>query len=316
MPVYNAIDYLPETIKSLQAQTYANLEIISIDDLSTDLTFEYMQKIAACDSRFFVKRRETKGGNAVKALEYSLPYCHGEYYFFMSHDDLMDVDFIEKCVNKAIETQADIVVPNLILYQGTPSKVKYGLYPVNDDYLQVIDGHKGFYLSLSWALHGNSFKSMKLVREIGVKAEYYNSCEFFGRKTYLYANKIVFCDTYFYYRQNNPNAITKKLNYFTIDVLTTDIMLYELLLENNYTRTERINRLWQLCGIYSSYKLLYRNTKFKSSDQKYIDDSFTLSKRKLLKYAIQENYYICVLRIFLNFIDQFILKIKSKKSKM
>ena len=45
-------------------------KLFSIDDLSTDLTFEYMQKIAACDSRFFVKRRETKGGNAVKALEY------------------------------------------------------------------------------------------------------------------------------------------------------------------------------------------------------------------------------------------------------
>jgi glycosyltransferase involved in cell wall biosynthesis len=299
MPVFNAIAYLPETVKSIQNQSYKNFEVISIDDLSTDGTFEYMKSVAGEDSRFFIKQRTDKGWTAAKAIEYALPYCHGEYYWMMTHDDLLDNDFFEKCIQKAIETDADIVVPNLLYYYGEKKYEKPQKYPQNNDYSQIIDGRTAFYLSLSWKMHNNSLQKMNLVMNTGFKAEYYNSCEFYARKRFLYAGKIVFCDTNFYYRQNSKSALTKQVNYFNIDILTTDIMLYELLNLNNYSNKEMKKRLFFICLNFAKFKNIFWKKKFTSEQELYINKSFDNAKKKIIKYVFQDKHLICLIPLYL-----------------
>jgi glycosyltransferase involved in cell wall biosynthesis len=298
MPVFNAIEYISETVESIQAQTYKNFEVISIDDISTDGTYEYMWEVSAKDHRFFVKRRDKKGGTAAKAIEYSLPYCHGEYYFFMTHDDLLDDNFLEICVKKALETDADIVQPNLQFYYGKENIKKADIFPLNNDYSQILDNKKAFSLSLTWQIHDNSLQKMKLVRKIGFSSEYFNNCEFYARKRYFFANRIVFCNTNFYYRQNNPNAITKKIHYFTIDVLTTDILLFELLIEYEYPRNILKKRLFGICGTYAKFKYIYRKNKFDSEKHLYISNAFEQAKNKLLHYIKMEHYFVCLIPIY------------------
>jgi len=300
MPIYNGIEYLPETVASIKTQTYKNFEVISIDDHSTDGSLEYMQDVATADSRFFVKRRETMGGTAAEAIEYSLPYCRGEYYYYTSQDDLHDNDFLEKCIKKAIDTGADIVQPNMIFYYGEGENNKSGSeYPLNNDYAQVLDGRTAFCLTLDWRMHDHSLKKMDLVRKAGFKAEYLRSCEFYSRMCYLLANKIVFCNTNYYYRQNNPNADTKKVHYNAVDCLATDILLYETLVENNYSKQELKNRLTGICRLFAYYKNYYHKNKFDDKEkQLYIACSFKQAKKKLLGFIKSERHYVCLIPIY------------------
>jgi len=298
MPVFNAVDYLPETVGSIKNQTYENFEVISIDDISTDGTYEYMLEISGGDPRFFIKRREEKGGTAAKAIAYALPYCHGEYYYFMTHDDLLDRDFLEKCVKRALETDADIIQPNLQFYYGNEEIKKADNYPLGGDYSQTLDNRTAFYLTLNWNIHDNSLQKMDLVRKAGFSAEYFNSCEFYARMRYLLANRIVFCDTNFYYRQNNPNALTKKVHYFSIDILTTDILLHETLIKYNYPDEARKQWLFSICRKYANFKDIYRKNKFDDEKQSYINSAFAHAKNKLLRYITSERHYICMIPIY------------------
>ena len=232
VPVYNGAKYLPDLIVNLQNQTYKNLEVLMVDDLSTDDSAKIIQSAAKKDKRFKLLSRTTKGGTAVAGQEYALPFVTGDYYFFMSQDDLIDDDLLEKCLDRAIETDADVVMPNMVLYYEGKPKVKALKYPLNNDYSSELAPKTAFELSLNWQIHGFVLRKTELVRRAGIKAEYYNSDEFCGRRAFLYANKIVFVDTNFYYRQDNPDAITKTIKFFTVDVMTTDIMLLDLAIKN------------------------------------------------------------------------------------
>ena len=78
---------------------------------------------------------------------------------------------------------------------------------------------------------------MDLFKRVGLRADFYNSEEYYKRLLFLDASKIFFVDTNFYYRQDNPNAITKKRNFFHVDILLTDFMLYKKMVEKGYSKT-------------------------------------------------------------------------------
>lgn len=241
-PIYNAVEFLDKMFDSLENQTYSNWELILVNDFSSDNSEDIIKAKAKDDKRIKLINRDTKGGTAVKGIEYGLPFCSGDYFFFMSQDDFFDYDFLEKCLKKAEETDADVVIPNMYLYYGDHSD-RLGHFPDNGDYDVVISGRDAFYESLGWNIHSNTFKRMNLTKSVGYKAEYYNSCEYYGRTVFLEAKKIVFCDANFYYRQNNSQAITKNFHYFQIDILTTDILLLEKLYQVKYDKEKVVCRL-------------------------------------------------------------------------
>jgi len=94
-PLYNSEEYIEETIRSVQAQTYARWEMIITDDGSTDGGFAKAQALAAQDSRIIVQKLERNGGSA-KARNAGLKRARGQYIAFLDADDLYRPDFLEK----------------------------------------------------------------------------------------------------------------------------------------------------------------------------------------------------------------------------
>lgn len=252
VPVYNGEDYVGQMIESLLGQTHHNYEVFIVNDFSKDRSIEIIKDIIKDDSRFTILDADHKLGTAVRGQEYALPYCKGKFYFFLSQDDFIDPDLLEICVKKSIEMDADVVTPNCVRFYGNSSEL-HGKYPLNGDYSMVLQPRDAFELSLTWKVHGFSLKRMDLVKKVGIVGTYYNSCEYFCRIALLEANKIVFADSNFYYRLNNPNAITQGLKYFHIDILKTDIMLLKRYCKEHYGRKKCLRRYRSLVGGWLSW---------------------------------------------------------------
>ncbi len=92
VPVYNVEQYLDECVKSLLCQTYKNLEIILIDDGSTDASGEMCDEYAAKDGRIRVVHKEN--GGLSSARNAGLDICRGKYITFADSDDYVDPEYV------------------------------------------------------------------------------------------------------------------------------------------------------------------------------------------------------------------------------
>lgn len=106
VPIYNVCEYLERCIDSIIDQTYANLEIVLVDDGSTDGSEEICEKYLKKDAR--VKVIHKKNGGLVSARKAGLKSAAGEYIGFVDADDYIDTTFFEHLLDNSINTQADI----------------------------------------------------------------------------------------------------------------------------------------------------------------------------------------------------------------
>lgn len=105
IPVYNAEKYIRDTVKSVQAQTYANWEMWLIEDGSADGSRQVIEELAAADpERIHVLVKENEG--AAKARNYGLAQATGRYIAYLDADDLWSPDKLEKQLAYMEEKQA------------------------------------------------------------------------------------------------------------------------------------------------------------------------------------------------------------------
>jgi glycosyltransferase involved in cell wall biosynthesis len=95
MPVYNVRDYVAEALASIQSQTFADLEIVIVDDGSTDGTLQIVEQIASSDPRISIIRVPRNLG-LTYALNIGLPYCHAPFIARMDGDDIALPTRLEK----------------------------------------------------------------------------------------------------------------------------------------------------------------------------------------------------------------------------
>ena len=231
MPVYNGEPYLDRTIQSLRHQSYKNFELIVVDDSSTDSSLDILRKHEQEDRRIKVYVKEN-GGSAVKSIKFGLNYTSGDFMFYTSQDDLFSNDLFEKMLTKAVQTGADAVVPDMVLYNELSSE--------NDELCGVhgnrdieLSGKPACILSLNWDVHGFSLRKMELVKKVGFQDFSMNSDEYTTREFYYNCKKVVFSKGRFYYRQDNINAITKKVSVKTFDLIVTNLWLIKFLKLHN-----------------------------------------------------------------------------------
>lgn len=93
IPCYNAEKYISETIESVINQTHRNLEIIIIDDGSTDNSSAAIKALADKDSRIFYHFQQNKGMCAARNA--GLRFAAGEYILFLDNDDVIEKSFLE-----------------------------------------------------------------------------------------------------------------------------------------------------------------------------------------------------------------------------
>lgn len=105
---YNVAKWIKDAANSVLNQTYKNLEVIIVNDCSTDETPEILKEIEAQDSRVKIINHEVNMG-AGQARKTGITNSKGEYILLLDGDDWLDENFIEELVKEATETGADIV---------------------------------------------------------------------------------------------------------------------------------------------------------------------------------------------------------------
>ncbi len=120
IPAYNVERFIAECVNSVRSQTYKNLEIIIIDDGSSDGTLDICQKLALEDDRIKIVRNNH--GGVSRARNAGLDNATGELIVSVDSDDVIVPDMIETLYNKMTETGADVVVCGcrLITEDGEP----------------------------------------------------------------------------------------------------------------------------------------------------------------------------------------------------
>ena len=108
VPVYNCERFLPECIDSLLAQTYENIEIICVNDGSTDKSSQLLANYATKDNRIHLISQENAGPGP--ARNRGIELATGEYITFFDADDWCKPSLVESAVKRIDETQADMVV--------------------------------------------------------------------------------------------------------------------------------------------------------------------------------------------------------------
>lgn len=108
VPVYNIEKYIDKCVDSIRNQTYKKLEIILVDDGSTDNSGVICDEHAKKDARIQVIHKEN--GGLSDARNKGISKATGEYIAFVDGDDYISLDYMETCVNEALKRSADLLI--------------------------------------------------------------------------------------------------------------------------------------------------------------------------------------------------------------
>jgi glycosyltransferase involved in cell wall biosynthesis len=253
MPVYNGSQYLKESIKSILNQTFKDFELVCVDDSSTDDSYDILTHFASLDSRIKVLRKPN-GGNVPKSWNFVMPYLHGDSIAYMSQDDLMSEDNLEKMYLRQQATDADAVLPDMELYYERVQSNER-MIGLNGNRDVILTNREAVLLNLTFKIPGCPLWRSKLFKNEFFPEDCFNSDEYMTRKLLYKSNKVAFCDGIFFYRQDNTIAITKTFdlkNYYGILASIRDCKLLE---DNHF---DLVDVAKQYYATYILYFKLYR----------------------------------------------------------
>lgn len=281
IPFYNSAKFADNTITSLITQTYENIELICVNDGSSDNTFDILQSWSERDKRIKVINKEN--GGIETALKAGLPYLSKKYTFLIGHDDTLQIDAIEKAV-KEIDSAVEIDSVRMKLVVVDENK---NITEIKDDN-RILSGMEALKETIiEWKIHNFCLWKTEIFKQINdiTVGGLMNFDEVATRYLYTKCRKVSFCDGEYYYLQHSE-SVTHKLSSRLLDTYAVDFYIKKLLVDSK---------------IYSNYKNIFEDYMFRRL--KMITDLYfnlktknypltkkDLDKVKLLYSAIDFNY--------------------------
>ncbi|MBP5322466.1 MAG: glycosyltransferase family 2 protein [Bacteroidaceae bacterium] len=223
--VYNAEPFLPQCINSLRNQTLRDIQIICIDDCSTDHSLQIINEFAAEDNRIIVIQTPQNEGQAA-ARNRGIEIADGEFITMVDADDWLAPDALEQAWDVAQQhPETDAVLFDLVKVWPDRAE-RYPSLP-----LPSLSGKDAMRLSLDWQIHG-----LYIIRaEIQRRWPYDDTARLYSddnttRLHYLSSREVRACKGIYYYRQHE-NSCTQQISMRHFDSLLAQQHMRQMLVE-------------------------------------------------------------------------------------
>lgn len=291
IPVYNVEDYLNECLDSVTNQTLKDMEIICIDDGSTDNSPHILKEYSKKDKRIKIITKEN-GGQAT-ARNLGIKEAQGEYIAFVDSDDFIEPTMFEKLYTKAKDNNLDIAMCKIATYDNQTGEIKdnvwYYMLGVFRDFEKDIFNHKDtkeFTCHIAVTPYNKIYKTT-LLKENNIlfpEGLIFEDEKFFY-DTYLRAKRVSIVDEFLYYYRINRKGST-------VDTIKdndfSDIVPISKLIRETFKETDN----------YEDYKILLSNrfihlqlARFTQTSQKYKENFFNLLKSDLGEVLADRTIY-------------------------
>lgn len=267
VPCYNAEKYIERCVKSLEDQTYQDVEIILVDDGSKDNTAAVIEKLAKNDSRIKFLSQRNSGPNAARGN--GIKRATGDYVMFIDSDDWLSQNAVSELVKLFDKNGVDVIKFNAIT---EPSKRKLGKIISDNEGSRTIENKEILKMLLS------SDRLNNLCFQI-YKRELFNSDEIFSAKIvhgedylaniYIHQNtkKMLIVNNTYYHYFDNLDSCTKSADAAIVvsNIRDLDIVHKKIIAESKkhgFTDDERARILFSILDRYR-YKVftLFRDKK-------------------------------------------------------
>lgn len=311
IPIYNSEKYISRCIESIINQSYKNIEIVCIDDGSSDRSVKIIEDYSTKDNRIKVYTQPNSGPSVTR--NYGLNVASGEYITFCDSDDYLESNYIHKLVEYIEKLDVDIVSSGYIDIS------KYGTIRLNDFYSgnQILSKQEFIeciFRGVGGTLWGKIFKT-EIISKYNLRLnpdifmcedmifvlQYSMQCKSFG---------VIEENLYNYYRLNDE-SISTKINITYYKNLVEVLKQIEYILYTNHFSMDYIDKI-----ISNRLKSILINLLIIQNDKKY--DHSKIKKIENIKYLINDKYsqkYIN--KFYINSISERIIinLIKNKKYK-
>lgn len=269
IPVYNKENYIKNCLESLVNQTITEIEIICIDDGSTDDSLSILEEFSKQDSRIKIISQENNGPG--HARNQGLDIAKGEYIAFVDADDWIEIDSLEELYNNSKEYDSELVLFNAIEHLPNNQLNKRTYYSEDIEgvfnYRDKKDLVMNNYLIVCTKLHKLSFLKDN-------KIEFSDSELFedvyFHIKSTLSAERITYVNKYFYnYRRTEKNtrqsdSIRSNKSFIFLDTIND---VKSLLMEKNAYKDLEDNfikfKITELKNLFNNVDLIYKKDFYK-----------------------------------------------------
>lgn len=244
IPVYNIEEYLPRCLESVLAQTYENLEILLVDDGSTDKSGVICNQYATSDTR--IKVIHKKNGGVSSARNLGLENANGDYIGFVDGDDIIEKKMFQRLIDNAMKHQCDISCCQMdtvnVDGKSAPSyDIKSGSLKVE----RVVSEYfiEGFVKDMMYS-QCNKIFSKKCLEGICFKEYKYGEDILFIFEALMNANEVYY-DSYigYHYIHRKNSAMTRAFSVDRIDYIKA-IREVETICKQNYPKMAEMAGTW------------------------------------------------------------------------
>ncbi|WP_346878682.1 glycosyltransferase [Clostridium sp. UBA7791] len=281
VPVYNSEKFIADCIESVINQTYVNIEMIIVNDGSTDKSYdickEYSSKYESI--RFF----SIENSGSAYARNYGLKQAKGDYVAFIDSDDWIELDMFEKLMLIGAPNKLDIVSCNLIHVKNNgkryieKSNNRGGIYNRNQIRKEIFPvlinssslSQQEWPMRMVTKIYNRDFLIMN---NIGFENELRAAQDFVFSVTAMYhASSFYYLkdESLYYYRENFESRTHKHLHKAWDNYLSMNNYLKQLLEKSNEYDFSNQLELSKLHGILSSISYIYRDGNKNSFLKKY-----------------------------------------------
>ncbi len=275
IPVYNVENYLNECLDSVVNQTLSDIEIICVNDGSTDNSLNILKQYSKSDNRIKIINQNNLGVSS--ARNNGLDVSVGKYICFLDSDDYLELDALEKVYDVSESNGLDICLFKLINFDDDTKK------QYNEEYFDMTFLKKKYGSSvfshndiesdlfrISVTPHSKLFNREFISQFKFPEGLIYEDNVFFTQAMFE-AGRVLFYDEYLYNRRIRQNSITHSGNEKCIDWIEIFNILINI--TKDYGYYDKYKSVLYYKAIFSSYNI------FKDLDEKYKQDFFIKLKK-------------------------------------